>query len=112
MSRRPGIGKAAVQVFAQSVLQNQGAAVALSRGWVPQTFMVGKSKFPMDRFIKEGLYAQLKITKKQRQAVNEEIVLKLWAMKSSMSTDQYERERKARVDQQEGRIGLERKKPL
>lgn len=112
MSRRPGIGHSAIESFAHSIEIQPGATASLKAGWVPDTFAVGRTKYPMDRFVKSKLYSRLNVSKSQIQEKNRSLNEKQWAIKVLTSTDEYEKIRRGRVEQQNGRIGLERKKPL
>lgn len=112
MSRSPGIGFPAVEEFAKSIEKERGAVASLKSGWIPTVFQVGSKKWPMGRYVATKLHARLNITKEARKAKNFELQEKMYVIKMSMSTDEYEASRKARVEQSMGRYNIERRKPL
>lgn len=114
MSRRPGIGQVGVERFAAAILSNRAAVASLMDGsWLPTVFHTEKKKaWPLDRFLKLKLYQALKLTEGQVKAYNRRAVVKEWAIKMSMPTEEYERIRKGKVIAQRGRLITERRRDL
>lgn len=112
MSRKPGLGFKAVKNFADAVLSNPGAAASLTAGWIPDSFKVGKDRFPLDRFLKSKLYPLLSITDEAKRRKNYEQHMTKLSEIIVKGSDEYHRQRRAKVVYQEGRLRVERKRSI
>lgn len=112
MSRRPGIGQVGVEKFIQALRSNPGVAASLKDGSIPETFMMGMKKYPMDRFTKQKLYSALGIEKEVIQRRTREVLAGDLVVQMKMGSKAYSDRRKSRVAAQSGKINLQRKRML
>ena len=100
---RPGLHQALAAAY-----QTVQGKVALQRdGYVSRGVRIGSKVYPLGRYLVGHLASHLDLTEEDRKKANYQAMLKRAAEKMPLKTTDYERARKARVDQQAGRIGLE-----
>lgn len=108
MSRKPGLGADSVRNLA-SAYRTVPGQVALKRdGYVSRTVRIGPKVYPLGRYLVGRLAKQLDLTEEQRKEANYKAMLQKAAQKWNKTTVQYESERKAKCQQQEGQILLTR----
>lgn len=106
MSRRPGIGLCAVDNLAAAYRSSRGQAALKRDGWISTSVQIGTKKYPMGRYLSGKLVGQLGLSDEERKAYNWRRVVETWQKKSVSSTTEYEKSRKAKVSQQEGRLKI------
>lgn len=104
MSRKPGIGADAVSNLAAAYRTVPGQAALKQTGFVSRTVRIGPKVYPLGRYLVGRLAQQMGLTDDDRKRANYQAMLQKYAQRSEQSTTEYEKGRKARVQQQEGRI--------
>ena len=107
MSRKPGIGRDSIKALAAAYQTVQGKVALQRDGYVSRGVRIGSKVYPLGRYLVGHLASHLDLTEEDRKKANYQAMLKRAAEKMPLKTTDYERARKARVDQQAGRIGLE-----
>lgn len=100
MSRKPGLGAAVVDRIARSVEQHQGKEEIVSQLAGVKRMRLTARKYPMGRYLHEKTMERCGVDEDAKIAVRVQSVLSAWERKSVCSTEDYERGRKARVEQQ------------
>lgn len=106
MSRKPGIGTGAVPTLAAAYQTVSGKAYIEQHRWIGREVRIQGKKYPLGRYLMGKVLERLDLGKIERQAQNVKVCQEVYVKKSALTTVQYERSRKALVDQQEGRVRL------
>lgn len=112
MSRKPGIGTEAVGSLAAAYRTVPGKKALEVKGWISPTVRIGPKIYPLGRYLSQKLSQTLGLTETQRKAHNERIMVETFLRKSRQTTTEYEKARRARCEQQEGRVNLLPERPL
>lgn len=109
MSRRPGLGIKAVEMFTKAVKGHAGVDAIQCAEHLPATFRVGSRRYPMDRWTKGKLYSSLKISPEVLEEVKKIISRKQYDLVVSLGSKEYIRRRKSQVAAEGGRINSKRR---
>lgn len=110
MSRRPGIGKRAVEKFVSAIQSNQAAAVIQTDSLIPQTFKVGNRMYPMDRFTKGKLTLGLLLNPEILEKVKQSRMREQFELVVSLGSKEYTRRRRSQIAAEAGRLGAKPKR--
>lgn len=101
-----GIGYKAVNNLAAAYRSSAGQAALQEQKWITTSVRIGPKIYPMGRYIAGKLAENLGLTTEDRKAYNYRRMLQTFVEKSKLTTTAYEKRRKARVEQQEGKAAL------
>lgn len=87
MSRRPGIGAAAMAVVAESLGSDAGLDELLRTGDVPHQLKMGRMSIPLGRYLREVLRDEMGVPKEWRERVKTKFRLEKWSEMSSLRDD-------------------------
>lgn len=103
MSKKPGIGLKSVDNIVSAYQSARGQAALKKEGWPSPTVRIGPKKYPMGRYLSRHVQDRLGLSDEDRKAHNFKMMVEAYKRKQG-STVEYERKRKAKVTQQEGRV--------
>lgn len=103
MSKRPGLGFGIVAKMVKSYQTKPGRIVLEKMGWFGETIRIGKSIYPLGRYLMDNVQKDLKLDQAQKKAHSRYKMYQMYAKKSGQTTVAYELIRKAKVQQQMGK---------
>lgn len=104
MSLRPGIGRDSIQNLATAYRTAAGKAAIEKNKWISTSVRIGTKIYPMGRYLSGKLAAELGLSDEDRKRHNSKIMMETYLRKLKQTTTAYEKERKAKCQQQEGKV--------
>lgn len=104
MSKRPGLGFGIVKKLVESYKTHSGKLVLKQQGWFGERVRIGKTIYPLGRYLMDKVQEDLKLDKAQKKVYNRNKMFEVYARKSKETTTVYEKKRKAKVTAQMGRV--------
>lgn len=104
MSRKPAIGSGVVERIYKAYQTIEGKEAIEALDWFGEGIRIDGSKYALGRTLRNKLQVKLGLDNEQKKAHNRSQMFKMYARKEGKTTVQYEMERKAKVEQQEGRM--------
>lgn len=101
MSLKPAIGSGIVERIVAGRQTREGQAAR--QLWREGVVQIGRKRYPLGYCLKRKVQVQLGVDKKDRKEENHRRMMVVAGKKMAMSTVEYERKRKARVQMQSGR---------
>jgi len=111
MSLRPGLGAGIVPRILKAYKTEAGQAALAAEGWIASHLQTTGFKYPMGKYITNKLVASLDL-EDQRTPHNNRIMIDAYRRKQAQTTTEYEKQRKARVDQQAGKCKPQKQRDL
>lgn len=102
MSLKPAIGSGIVQRIVATRLTREGQQVR--KMWSEGAVLIGKKRYPLGYCLKRKIQLQFGVDRKDRKEENHRRMMVVAGKKFAMSTGEYEKQRKARVTAQGGRL--------
>ncbi len=109
MSMRPGIGTQMVDSLVSAYRTPTGKAALKATGYIGTRARRVGFMYPLGQTITQKVVKALELTKEQRQEHNHKCMLAQAARQLPMSCKDYEKEYRAKIDQQRGRYKIRRK---
>lgn len=112
MSRNPGLGYNYVQKLAEAYHTERGE-IALERlGWIGSEIRICGKTYQMPRYLKEKLAVELDLSPEKRKTWLQGLVKKRSEEVAAMTATEMEERRKAKIQQQAGRLLRKRKRTI
>lgn len=108
MSLKPGLGSEAVQDLADAYQTVPGQVILKRDRTASRSVRIGPKVYPLGRYLVGKLEQKLGITPEERKVTNRKRVIEVFAKKSQQTTTAYEKARKAKVQQQGGKVNIQR----
>lgn len=103
-SKRPGLGHGIVAQYKKAYYTREGK-VALARDkWFGKSVKIQNKRYPLGRYLSDKIQEGLGLDKVSKKAHTRSQMFEVFARKSSTTTTEYERQRKAKVEAERGMI--------
>lgn len=110
MSLKPGIGAGFAERMAKTYESTEGQAAFDKLGWITSTFRTNGSAYPIGRYIKKKVLANLGLdTPEAKDLHSQSVAMELYQKTAHLSASQVANERRNKLSQQNGAIRIRHK---